>query len=886
MIELPSFPSFEWDFLVIDTPKGEDLILGFDFLNHFSPSIHWRQGLITFNSDHMDSSLLGDSRTPSFPSSVYIPSINSPQSLPLSGDEVFKEIKDVGEDNSVSSLHLFFGNMDLPPSSYNDSLKDLWDEEEEPKEIESVMKVVPFVYHQYLDLEGSRPPVGVIDSLSKEESDTLRAYISENVEKGFIRPTSSSTGEPVLFVKKKDGCLRLCVDYHNLNAVIRKNKHPVPPMNHLLNVLNGSSIFSKIDLRGAYNLLIIKEGDEHLTWFRTKYRRFEYLVMPFGLTNTPASFQNLVNDIFQDLLDVYDVVYLDEIMVFSKSEEEHVTNVPTVLSRLRANKLFAKASKPQNGPSKSLADSQLATSKKPQGSSILPWLLQLLLPFHEELIKEDQFTHQFPVSPSMRKLSVIFTNSKRLSPPLQSFSTHHCRDRCIQLCLGCCTESGFDAGKHPIAFDTRMIIPEELNYEINDKELLGIVWALKRWRDFLLSLSSPFEVLTDHSPLQYFMFSKVLTCHQARWAEFLSEFYFSITYRLGCLATLLDALSRWDNVYPERGEDFISKNPMNSQQTIKQDEVQPSRSILEELGKGKSIQGYSFDSSSQLLLFKDQVVVLNDPTIQLSILQKCHDSPLAGHPAQEKTLKLVKQDFHWSSMTQFIKYYVSSCQQCSRNKNIYHKNFGLLKPLPIPNGPWICLSIDFITQLPLSNSFDSILVIVHRFSKMAVSIPTTSSITSLDLAHLFIKNIFSKHGLPSRIVSDRSSLFVSSFWTNRCQKLKISRDLSTSYHPETDGKTERVNQILEQYLWMHVSYHQDDWNTWLPLAEFAYNNSDYSSTKQSPFFTVYGRDPQFDSVHITQDTPAGKLSTKIQSVQQDVKTELEVAINRFKRYVD
>ncbi|MBW0479169.1 hypothetical protein O181_018884 [Austropuccinia psidii MF-1] len=168
------------------------------------------------------------------------------------------------------------------------------------------------------------------------------------------------------------------------------------------------------------------------------------------------------------------------------------------------------------------------------------------------------------------------------------------------------------------------------------------------------------------------------------------------------------------------------------------------------------------------------------------------------------------------------------------------------------------------------NSFDSILVIVDRFSKMAVFIPMISSITSLDLAHLFIKNIFSKHDLPSRIVNDRGSLFFSSFWTNLYQQLKISRYLSTAYHPETDGQTERVNQILEQYLGMYVSYHQDDWNTWLALAEFSYNNSDHSSTKQSPFLTVYGRDPHFDSVHMTQDTPAGKLSTKNQSVQQDV----------------
>ncbi|MBW0571185.1 hypothetical protein O181_110900, partial [Austropuccinia psidii MF-1] len=315
----------------------------------------------------------------------------------------------------------------------------------------------------------------------------------------------------------------------------------------------------------------------------------------------------------------------------------------------------------------------------------------------------------------------------------------------------------------------RKLIPAELNYEIHDKELLGILWALKCWRAVLLSLSSPFEVHTNHSSLQYFMSSKVLTGCQACWAEFLSEFHFSITYRPGHLATLPDALSSRDNVYPERGEDSISKNPMNFQQLIKQDEVQPSRyfavkleyfsnviysiqtklwqdsqyiSMLQKLGQGKYIQDYSLESSPQLLLFKDQVVVPNDPTIQLSILQKRHESPLSGHPGQEKTLRLVKRGSHWSGMTQFIKDYVSSCQQCSRNKNIHHKKFGFLKPLSIPNGPWICLSMDFITQLPLSNSSDSILAIAERFSKMAVLIPTISSITSLDLAHLFIKNIF------------------------------------------------------------------------------------------------------------------------------------------------
>ncbi|MBW0485552.1 hypothetical protein O181_025267 [Austropuccinia psidii MF-1] len=170
MVELPSFPSFEWDHLVIDTPMGEDLILGFYFLNHFNPSIYRRQGLITFNADHKDyydpsksfsndissskscAALLGDSRKPLFPSSVHIPSLHSHMSLLSSTNGFFKEIQDVGEDNSVSSLHLFFGNMDLPPSSYNDSLEELLDEEEEPEEVQTMIKVFPSLYHQYLDV--------------------------------------------------------------------------------------------------------------------------------------------------------------------------------------------------------------------------------------------------------------------------------------------------------------------------------------------------------------------------------------------------------------------------------------------------------------------------------------------------------------------------------------------------------------------------------------------------------------------------------------------------------------------------------------------------------------------------------------------------------------
>ncbi|MBW0492756.1 hypothetical protein O181_032471 [Austropuccinia psidii MF-1] len=361
-------------------------------------------------------------------------------------------------------------------------------------------------------------------SLLNQDSETLQAYISENVEKAFIRPSPSSTGAPVLFVKKKDGGLHLCVDYFKLNAVTRKNRYPVPPMNQLLIVFNGSTIFSKIDLCVAYNLLRIKEGGEHLTDFRTKYGSYEYLVMPFGLTNAPASFQNPVKDIFADFLDIFVVVYIDDIMVFSSSEEENVKHVASVLHKLRDNNLLAKA------------------SKLPQKITALTSLLKKDSPF----IFNEEALSQFQI------LKEAFTTSPILShfnPSLPAIVDTDASD----YALGAVLSQVNDSGKHPIAFDSCKLLQAELKYEIHDKELLGIVLALKHYRAFLLSLSNSFVVLTDHPSLQYFMYSKVLTCCQAHWGEFLSEFHLTITYCPGRLATLPDSLSCWDSVYPERG---------------------------------------------------------------------------------------------------------------------------------------------------------------------------------------------------------------------------------------------------------------------------------------------------------------------------------------------
>jgi hypothetical protein len=193
--------------------------------------------------------------------------------------------------------------------------------------------------------EGAQPPFGPIYSLSQNELIALRVYLDENLAKNFIQHSKSLAGAPILFVKKKDSSLRMCVDYRGLNKVTIKNRYPLPLIPGLLDQLGRAKIHTKIDLRGAYNLVRIKEGDEWKMAFRTRYGHFEYNVMPFGLTNALAIFQHLMNDVFRKFLDDFVVCYLDDILVFSKNEEEHINHVWLVLEKLRTAGLYAKLEK-------------------------------------------------------------------------------------------------------------------------------------------------------------------------------------------------------------------------------------------------------------------------------------------------------------------------------------------------------------------------------------------------------------------------------------------------------------------------------------------------------------------------------------------------------------
>jgi len=265
---------------------------------------------------------------------------------------------------------------------------------------------------------------------------------------------------------------------------------------------------------------------------------------------------------------------------------------------------------------------------------------------------------------------------------------------------------------------------------------------------------------------------------------------------------------------------------------------------LKALLKGDSKVHTNFSIEKDLLLYKNRWYIPKDEGLRLTIMEAEHDSKIAGHFGTYKTIGRVRANFYWPKMDENITEYVRSYDVCQRNKVIQHKKFGLLEPLEVPIRPWTAISMDFIVGLPKSNGYTKIWVIVDRFSKMAHFIPLRTEEHIKELALTFVKEVWRLHGLPETIVSDRDTRFTSKFWTSLMQLLQVKLNLSTAFHPERDGQTERVNQTLEQYFRSYCSYQQDDWVSLLPFGEHAYNTSMSESTKARPLEINYGLSPQ------------------------------------------
>ena len=627
--------------------------------------------------------------------------------------------------------------------------------------------------------------------------------------------------------------------------------------------------------------------------------------MPFRLTNAPASMQSYANDCLRNYLDLFCVVYLDDILIYSNTLEEHITHVHQVLARLREHGLSCKREKCEFHTS---SLSFLGFVISPEGISMDPDRISAITEWPTPTDVHDiqvflgfaNFYRRFvdgfsrvvsPITILLRKGQRFHWSSEAQSafdelkrrftsaPVLKHFDP----DLPIRLHTDA---SGFAISGivsqlhgsvwHPVAFYSRKCAPAECNYDIHDRELLAVVESMRHWRHYLEGSRNPVQVLSDHENLKIFMSSKALSRRQARWAELLANYDFVLVPIPGTKNPADGPSRRPDYALdiPVPTGALIPPNALRLLPPNFTDSTVSNASFASLVGvhavdapeasmRERIISAYPTDAvASQhltnpqhpwtcsldgLLLYKGLIYIPESPqsSLRMDILREHHDAPLVGHHGITKTIELITRNYWFPGIHAFAKSYIHSCQSCQQGKAPRHRRHGELAPLPVSDSPWKGLSCDFITDLPVSNGMDSILVFVDRMTKMSHFIRCLKSTTAPEFAKLFTSHIVRLHGLPDSIVSDRGTIFTSNFWTTLALILKIDPRKSTAFHPQTDGQTERMNQTLETYLRIFCNYEQNDWFELLSLAEFAYNNAAQESTKMSPFFANYGFHPRF-----------------------------------------
>ena len=387
-------------------------------------------------------------------------------------------------------------------------------------------------------------------------------------------------------------------------------------------------------------------------------------------------------------------------------------------------------------------------------------------------------------------------------------------------------------GLRPCAYESKKLKDAELNYTISEKETYALVFAVIKWRHYLES-AIPFTVKTDNSPLTHLMTKATLTRRQARWVEILNRFNFTVEHSSG-KSNLADGLSRRPDLLATLRVTELRSDILSRVASAYWDDPWMQNP---ENRKGFEMRGGIWYKG-------DSIVIPHDGAIKRTILAELHDSTTAAHRGIEKTLEKVKRLFWWPGLAAEVTDYVRSCPCCQRNKISTQRPAGLLQPLPVPTVRWGDISMDLITQLPrTAEGFDAIFVVVCRLTKMAHFIPTTTKCSGADLVTLFIREIVRIHGMPSVIVSDRDPRWTGHFWRAFFRALGTKLAFSSSYHPQTDGRTERENRTLEEVLRCFVNDRQNDWDVILPMVEYAHNDMEHSSTGATPFFLNYGGHP-------------------------------------------
>ncbi|GJR33158.1 hypothetical protein Tco_1109390 [Tanacetum coccineum] len=767
----------------------------------------------------------------------------------------------------------------------------------------------------------ARAPYRLAPSEMKELADQLQ----ELSDKGFIRPSSSPWGAPVLFVKKKDGSLRMCIDYRELNKLTVKNRYPLPRIDDLFDQLQGSSVYSKIDLRSGYHQLRVREEDISKTAFRTRYGHYEFQVMPFGLTNAPAVFMDLMNRVCKPYLDKFVIVFIDDILIYSKNKQEHEEHLKIILELLKKEELYAKFSKCEFWIPKvqflgHVIDNKGIHVDPAKIESVKDWASPKTPTEIRQFLGLAGYYRRFiegfsKIAKPMTKLTqkkVKFEWGDKQEAAFQLLKQKLCSAPILALPEGSedfivyCDASIKGLGavlmqrEKVISYASRQLKIHEKNYTTHDLELGAVVFALKIWRHYLYGTKC--TVFTDHKSLQHILNQKELNMRQRRWLELLSDYDCDIRYHPGKANVVADALSRKEREPPLRVRALVMTIGLDLPKQIlnAQTEARKPENIKNEDVGGMLIENAKYPEAMRTEKLEprtDGTLCLNGRSwlpcygdLRTVIMHESHKSKYSIHPGSEKMYQDVKKLYWWPNMKADIATYVSKCLTCAKVKAEHQRQSGLLVQPEIPQWKWDNITMDFVTKLPRSSQgYDTIWVIVDRLTKSAIFIPMKETDPLEKLARLYLKEVVTRHGIPVSIICDRDPRFASNFWRSLQKALGTSLDMSTAYHPQTDGQSERTIQTLEDMLRACVIDFGNGWVKHLPLVEFSYNNSYHASIKAAPFEALYGRKcrspvcwAEVGEVQLTGPEIVQETTERIIQVKQ----RMQAARDRQKSYAD
>ena len=924
--------SEELDFLVTDIGP-EEVILGLPWLKRVNPKIDFKEGSMNLDSEE-------------------VPEEAAP---PVQEEEPFQKISAC---RALRRRWVKQGILEAASdelwiaAGYTHSTR-LAAEANQGKPKKSFEEMVPEEYRKYskvfseqeserlpdhkptdhpIDLKPDAPETirSKVYPMPVNEQEALKEFIEENLRKGYIQPSKSPMASPVFFIKKKDGKLRLIQDYRKLNDITIKNRYPLPLASDIINRLRNAKYFTKFDVRWGYNNVRIREGDEWKAAFVTDQGLYEPKVMFFGLTNAPATFQALMNSIFADLIAQGKVaVYLDDILIFSETLEEHRKVTHEVLRRLQENDLYLRPEKCEFEKTEieylGLVIRQGQVSMDPvKVQAVKEWSTPRNLTEVRGFLGFANFYRRFiqdfaklarPLNDLTKKdtkwnwgddqqLAFDTLKEKFISDPIlvmwnQSRPTRIEVDASGFATGGVILQKCDDDLWHPVAYRSESMSEAERNYEIYDREMLAIIRALEDWRHFLEGL--PFEIISDHKNLEYWRTAKDLTRRQARWALWLSRFDFILTHKPGKTNTQADPLSRMsshavsdadDNVgqivlKPERfarlAATHVFTSPLEErirECSERESEVVKNLETLAKMGPRKLANGLlDWEEVDGLVYHQGRLYVPNNTELRAEVIKTCHDALTAGHPGKHGTWELALRHYWWPGMGRMVQKYVEGCEQCARRKPAYHPKASL-RPHDVPEGPWQVVGVDLITGLPRSKGYDAIATYVDLYSKQVHIIPTTSDVDANGIIDIHYREIFRLHGIPKKFVSDRGPQFAATLMRVLYQKLGIQAGLTTAYHPEGNGQTERMNQEIEQYLRLFVDKRQEDWADLLPTAEFALNSRLHSAHQQTPFEVIYGYRPDF-TLPAGRPSPLPALDERLR-ILREARKEAEAALRMDK----